>query len=973
MGSTLVNTGENPLPHLSHLTCTHRLFRHDLCGLKELTSTPAVWKALVDTLVLQGPSLAPRRRRDVLDQEKTSEEKTQARSTVCRPCDDYRIPQSTSNIWVLSFRHSTRLACVTTCLLMGRAVYVSIYEESRSDFWCEARVPIDVSAGIDHTVVGLRVPKECIPLFLDDNHPMHMRTTLNASDVRELCALIADRLILRRVAVENKHTPYRSWLDITGACGIGTKAATNHCDKGGSICAGQKWAFRLSLRKRAVGQVVFARLVSFWIRAGGRRKNRSRKGSARNDPDIGKVLTKIQMIVIVKELYHRGAVGELRAEVHDPQSSVCVQRFPVPLDVTSMLLAGRSAELTKNVGGEHDGAHLLTRYWRDALSWRLTLSIPATTETDIHSCPVTCEFIAADSATMHGIGSGSQVHLDRRNPAIETFSVAVRVAASSLGKNLGSQNAMRREAFDLILLPLWGGFEGRTAMDAVEFVLTHCQTITSFRFVVGLSAVISAVSRLALACLAAPASLSVELSSPASGLRELVESWLVYTPPGARYTSGRLTLTLTEAMPVHAYPYSGLGGTMSRATDFKLHHHSAPPPPSSDEVGDVAVLNTRISREKSSLSCNAVAEELEQAFGWTEQGMVSDVSRPPPLRTQRGSAADLVVKTRNERLIFLRKLPVPSFRESDNKQNPASLAFQEIIISVYEVFATGVDGRVKRSLTFCGRDETVRPAIEASTSVPWVGTCVGAEGGAVWRVATQGLRFQRMRDERGAVVGMKLDVSVPQRTGSSDYENITDSAYGEALNDVTPRDSVGLMSTDMVTQRPQSGATLGGAIAIGRRAHIASSIKGAEPPGFNSSKDNCRAESLKIYDGWHSITGVRLHVQCFQESRVGAPNVDDPAWRRPAARGGVFSLPRAASLQFLVCDPRNGRRSETQIPTDELYRNSSQHGGILEEHLLDAGRRPTLAREITKKLRLIFDASGGYYVTWPLPLAWVCA
>ena len=42
----------------------------------------------------------------------------------------------------------------------------------------------------------------------------------------------------------------------------------------------------------------------------------------------------------------------------------------------------------------------------------------------------------------------------------------------------------------------------------------------------------------------------------------------------------------------------------------------------------------------------------------------------------------------------------------------------------------------------------------------------------------------------------------------------------------------------------------------------------------------------------------------------------------------------------------------------------------MEARLLDAGRRPALAKSVAQQLQLVFDAAGGYTVVLPLPVEW---
>lgn len=953
---------------------TVSLFRHDLNGIKELSSSPAVWKALVDTLVLQGPHRTPQWEIDVNERKPPDR---QAESEPRGPVIECNGQKPSFDLWVLCFRHSRRLALTTTCLLRGHAAHVAMYEECRNEFWCEARVPVALAGRGVYTTVGRSVPKECIPLILDDDHPMHMRTTLNASDIRELCVFIADRLQLRSMSssVESIRRPYRGWLDVGGGCGSSIEPSTDHVQEIWPTNPGGRQAFCLSLRKRGVGQVVFARLVSFWIPVDSR--GVSLGGEACNNSDLARCMTRSRKLVIIKEISHRGALGELQVELHDPESSVRVPRFTLPRDLTHMLLTGRRAELMANSGAEHDRpvtalsesgvkTHLLTQYWRNALSWRLTMSqVAGITKNDFDTAAAAPRPITTTKLSSLGCGVGGcqHVQVDQRKPMFALPSVAVRTTPSSMEHGCNLPSSMRKEFFDLLLLPSEANLPARKTMNALEFVLTHCQAMISFRFTISISTLVKAVSGLARACLTVPASLSTERVSPASGLRKLVGEWLCFSLSGWDGALGRLTITIPGADPVHTYPYSGLCGVIS---GHVLGSDKLSTPRQRVEAGaNVApTSNTRDIQQRA--SDDVVAEKLSRSDSRAiEQRMTSDDAVPRPVQTQLASVAALAVETRNERMVFFRKITVPPLQESGGRHGPASVVSQDLMISVYEAFATGEDGRVVRSLKFCARDETVRPALEARASIPWVGSSAGVEGGAVWQIATQSLRFQRLRSERGTVIGMKLETLVPHGVGSSKRGNRSFLKGGEEAKGATcSRKSVEFAPSECKTQHKiELEGSRACITAVGNHA-LTSNFQGAQQAAL-------AAGSIKIYDDWHSVSGVRLHVQCFQQHECDTQNINGSEWQRPAGRGGVSSLPRAASLRFLVRNPRGGQQSETQISTDDIYRSSSLHGGILPDDLLNAGRRPALAREIAKKFRLVFEPDGGYHVTMPLPTVWV--
>lgn len=943
---------------------TVSLFRHDLRGIKEISSTQAVWKALVDTLVLEGTYSATVWGID--PNKKRLGRQAESKMRYYGPGIDSDTPKPSLPLRALCFRHTRRLALTTTCLLRGHTAHVAIYEESRSDFWCEARVPAALAGGAVCTTVGRSVPRECIPLILEDNHPMHMRTTLNASDIRELCTLIADRLELRPMTsfVNCIRRPYRDWLDTGVGCGNSVKPLM---DNSGEICpinAGERQALRLSLKKRGVGQIVFARLVSFWIPVDSKDANLG--GDTCKESNLSRYMARAQRLVIIKEISHRDVLGELQAEIHDPESSARIQRFTLPRDITRILLMGRTAVPMPNSEAKNEvpgtatsqtgaKAHQLTQYWRNALTWRLKMEqVSGITENDFGTDAAARRPITMTNLRSlgHEIPDCQHVRVDQSKPMFVLPSVVARVTPSLVGNTCNLPNSTGKEFFDLILLPSEKRSPGRKPMDALEVVFTHCETMSSFRFTVSVSNVVKAVSGLAHACLAVPASLSTERTLPASSLRELVGEWLCYSYSGRDGGLGRLAFTIPGSKPVYTYPYSGLcsaqPGHLLGSTNFST--------PRQRVVNGAITISSFAHDTWQGASNEPVAETLKRNGSRAiEQRRTADAV-PRPVPAQQGSVSPLAIETRNERMVFLRKLAVPPLQKSDGRS-------QELMISIYEAFATGEARRVVRSLTFCARDETVRPAFEASASIPWTGNSAGIEGGAVWQIATKGLRFQRLRDERGTAVGMKLDISMPHGVESSKPGKRCVIA-GEETKDISCyRKSVKFAPSECTQHKVVLEGSRACITAVGNRT-LASV--------FQRAQHSAQAvEASKIYDGWHSVTGVRLHVQCFQQQGCDAQSMDSSDWQRPAGRGGVSSLPQSASLRFLVCDPHGGQRSEIQISTDDLYRNSSLHGGILPENLLHGGRRMELAREMAYRLNLMFDPDGGYHLTLALPTTWI--
>lgn len=1074
--------------------------RHDLSALRELRTEPAVWRALVDTLVLYFPNEVPPRSTgahqsppaDTLHEEE--EDGLPVLAQTC-PIDKQQNEPAATNTFgsersaranetsapagdstraaTLSFRHERRLTLETSCLLMGRVVPVSVFEESRSDFWCEAVVPAALtslgSSGCP-VVTGMRVPKECIPLILDSNHPMRMQTILNASDLRELSGLIADRLKLSRVGSSQREPcSCHSWLDdaIRGENRPGNsedpaRVVTDlpSAARRDKVRTGPE--FKLSLRKRSVGQVIFARLVSFWVPAveKGEGDNVERNVSDVGDTDgrqeEGRLLAipstssgrVVQRLVVLKEFPHRGACGELRGEVHDPGAGGgAAEVFLLTPELTRMLLGDWRAELEK---GDRT-KNMSTLYWSYALTWRLRLGLVSEAHEKAGDGRgiIINTMHASRSRYTHQEDRAPHLTVDERKPL---FSLR-RIAASQefwSAEGDGSDFLEKHVAyFDMLILAPHPETGGRPKTCAhrqtapIEFVATHRQTMAVFKFRVPAKAFVKEFDAVIAACLTAPTALSSELnlSVPNDSLCDMAGKWLHYSPGDAKIGFGpALALSFPGTKVVTATSYVSLRGARYHpATRRDSHSDSARGRLHRHERGTDGIDIAR-GQQNPSLQADVYhsGEERQAASGGRHGSKGWNA---------RGKISTLRVETRNERMIFRRKLAVPRSEDVYLRRENPSFAGQRheegtrakwangrrpmvLAISVYESFTAGSTGRIERYLKFCARDETVRPTMETVTTIPWVGTCEGIEGGRMWRVVTHGIRCGCTRDEMGNRVGIRLVVSTAEILGKTDTSNSVEEQHqrqsqpvaptfsSEEASDVDGRSGTtlaavgGKLNTHNNDQPAVSGSTrtCDSQLGQGPSATKRGTMAPATVADTNGQQDDhytcteCPRSTLpdllvkegglsqrngefgvdrttKLYAGWHDITGVRLHVQCFQEGgctrqelhgNPGTGGVDElmeSGWR-PAGRGGAIDLPHTGSLRFVVCDPRSGYRTGVQVYVNDVYRNLSVDGGIVEAGLLDAGRRPALARAISQKLRLVFQEGGGYEVVLPLPASW---
>ncbi|CAM9094247.1 unnamed protein product [Laminaria digitata] len=983
---------------------------HELSALRELRNEPAVWRALADTLVVHYPTNTP--------QHMTGDGAHIA--TMDPPMGGYGGE-------VLSFCHPRRLTLESSCLYMGRLVPIKVFEECRSDFWCEAQLPPSLEFfGTTSCSVGMRIPKEFIQLLLDDDHPMRMQTMLDAFDLRELSTLIADRLKLCRVGSTTARRgvrSYRYWLD--GAIGEGDQPETTDPPTAAETATGETQEggpkpreFRLSLRKRGVGQVLFSRLVSFWVP--GDRKHRlseegsnTNGGSARDDgngnrepptisPNVAKI---VQILVSVKEIAHRGERGELRGETHDPYVGGRPGKFVLAPELTRMLQEN-SYTKTKTDGMQWKRAG---QYWRDAITWRLMATVEyRLPETGVGASGdrLSDEYVASDTSASsagrpQGEGNSSiKISVDEREPLFSLDLVSAQCEtppAAGLQNAEGKSSKVVKTLFDILLLPpreMEKYPETRRSIPAIELVATHRHTMAVFRFSVPAKTFVAEYRGVLAACLAVPAALRTELELPASAaLRDMAGRWLHYSP--ADRSDGRRA-TLTFSFPglgsVTTEPYVGLRGEGYERVDFGQQAEAK----STDSAAQWRRQSSFHVRE----NVRTVERTSPRGRPQTARGHVSE-GETTPLQAEASN--------KNERMVLRRSLAVPQLDALERRQkNPSAGEKHErgleeeettgstskvLVLSVFEVFSTGPEGRVARHLKLCARDESVRPAVETATVIPWVGTCEGVEGGELWRVITQGLGFTYILNKRGKHVGIRLQVS-PQR----DTEAPSRLCAPQLGPNKPETHSPAVSEVDAPAALAGKGGEGFASLGDSSRQHGAQTIPLAfseehtgptaclDAPQANlqkgTAKDNEPPSTVrtKIYDGWHRITGIRLHVQCLQEEPCGPFKADGMANsgnvdvrenpRCPAGRGGTVSFPRASILRFCLCDPRTGLRSEVQLSVEDALRNLSTRGGVVEARLLDAGRRPALAKAVVQQLQLIFDPTGGYRVTLLLPAGW---
>lgn len=1067
-------------------------YRHDLSALREFTSEKDVWRALVDTLIVRYPDKMAGQSKvcrprivddhqaiDVSLTKKSVPRGEQVKAIAASPSQcNSKVRSAPSSLFcdrrvvVLSFRHSRRMTLETGCLLMGCVVAVRVFEESRSDFWCEAYVPIGVTPKKKILPVGIRIPKESVSLLLDHNHPMRMQTVLDASDMRELSALIADRLKLRRIRpARGGPRSYRYWLDSAIGENNWTKTGDSiHVPSApegivnGKGQTGQN--FLLSLRKRGVGQVVFSRLVSFWVPRIGNGDSRGVTTSAHNFTDQGgkhssrKVAHIIQRIITLKEIAHRGECGELWGEVYNPEVGGTPELFVPTPQLTGMILEGRRKKSTSiNLHRQ-----VSTNHWRDSLTWRFRLvlrNFSPSMDSDGWSGGGGLPRISGTTNFSSDNQDQTKICMvmDDRRPMFCLRAVSVERESSATG-NRGHPSLMASNTiFDLLLLSNQEMKESRDQLShplVIELIATHRQTMAVFSFPIPVEAFIEEYSDIVTACLAAPTALSKELERSVSDAVSIVAGkWLKYYPGDNIDERGAIvTFSFPGTLPITAAPFVGLRGAgCTKKVGDNLYHRLTRARIISGFGVENKAGTARVWRRP---SVQVLGEKSETVGG---QSAETESRR----RSTSVSIATQPIETRNERMVFRRKLAIPRVEEigdqrkvkiserdskhSTKRKTIEQLAPEILAISVYEAFSAGHDGRVARYLKICARDETARPTTETVISVPWAGTCEGIEGGVLWQVITQYMRFQRKHDKKGRYVGLELEVSLPESfktddvsrvpgreqqgsnilgpsfdhrrgmvpEGSGQTRKYDDNPNSEMIGEEILReqarnrqqffpalgfkDNAEVVNTPLGSTRGYGGISRSNEFDSPGRQCIDETARNLPPvqtlPSPFACQDTTAADlnkgaaqldtfdfsrGRKIYDGWHRITGMRLYVQCFLEvgctieelsSTFDDNNMNDEVSRRgPTGRGGTPSSPHNSFLRFLVRDPKTGRRNKAEISVDDVRNNLSTSGGAVEAGLLRPGRRFALAKVFAQKLRLEFDAHGGYRVAIPLPTGW---
>ena len=794
--------------------------RHDLPSLCEPRDESAVWRALVDALVLyhlpdEETLTLESSETNAVGVMKITSTFANARKLPCAVLHD-RVGDvlackgstaSGSRIEILSFRHSRRLTLKTHCRLLGHKVPVAVFEESRGDFWCEARLTLDRKADI---TVGALISKKCISWFLEENHPMHMQTILDPSDLREISVFIADRLKLRRVGYARFGLGVpRNWLTAALTGGVGSNnvgiSKRNEAACGESHYTQSGGGFRLSLRKRGVGQVVFSRWVSFRVQGSGHhaRKEHHRaggiddrryhgKGSPRKNVVLSRQAFLAQRVVTVKEIAHRGERGELRVEAYDPDFGGCGEPFTLTTELTAALVAGRKEDIFSH---GHEG-YSPARYWRDALLWRFKLMFPGPgwPLTDVETLADGRNQLmpTADSVSYSSLKSAPSVNnidVDLRSPLLSLRGVSVRLEglASDRSEKFCGASLEGNAVFDVVVLGKPGIYlpdkcKEREAGAEIELVVTHLQTMSCYSFQIPASVFVEEVLDGVMACLTTPTSLSTELAQPiALDLQILARKWLSFSQDGGRGIT--VTLRFPGMESVTTSPYVALrslkssqdneAGSRNRCK-YSKHAFVA-------EGRGIAVKRGSFTPMKKCMSRDSERVEVKNASAPGSDGS-RQYQHPMNLKWKNDNVATLKPNPRNERMIFRHQLQIIALNISDKKvregqprvRNALAVSGKEnretvrveLVISVYEVFLTGQGGRVERQLRFCARDEKVRPAIETSAMVPRNGTCEVIERGDIRRLVTDGLEIRRVLDERGRCVRMQLNVISGERNAT---------------------------------------------------------------------------------------------------------------------------------------------------------------------------------------------------------------
>lgn len=1070
--------------------------RHDLSALRDLRDEKAVWRALMDTLVFKylpdkGASTSATTEQNVVDDVRAALISTPERERSCvashDPAGEVLAAAYKFHAGSLHFRHARRLTLETCCSLLGHKVPVAVFEESRGDFWCEARVTNGlVSEGQADITVGRRIPKECIPWLLEENHTMHLHTVLDAPDLRELSTLIIDRLRLYRVnSTRVRRDPGRDWLTMA-------LSSTGVADRAGTMSGPGQWSqskdeFRLSLRKRGVGQVVFSRLVSFCEEVIGRPEGSEHSCAESASISSGKK-SHVQRLVIVKE----EGCGKLRVEVHDPDSGGRGEAIILTPELTTQLLKDRNEEPVSH-GQE---ASSITRYWQNSLLWRLKLIAPGfNSPRPCNRDQLVINTASLSSSSPCPASDVSSITVDSRTPLLYLHGISVRCnkpAINEIGDSEGSLSEVNA-MFNLVVLGQLETdtediCEKRDKQANIELVATHLRTMSSYSFQIPASVFAREVSDEVMACLEAPSVISTEPVHPKPlRLHDLAGKWLSLSQHGG--CPSIVTLNFPGMEPVKTSPFVTLqASNISGGENRKFRPRKKRCPHACTKDGDASHLRRHPSPTRQCL--DQVTEDIKKNSARGPDCLWQELSQGIPILS---SSEATTTTLRNERMVFRRKLSVPTLEVPemivDKEQPPISsapaLAGEKrrgtacgdvLDVSVYEVFPTGLDGRVERYLRFCARDENLRPSVEAVALVPWAGTCEGLEGGELWEVVTEGLTIQRVRDDKGRCIRIDLNVEIQGESTPSPWKPHLDELEGSSgvdeekqvcldtareihagerndhikeINEKSAPDKLGVSPSVQRYQGDVNAPDIGanaqvraepGSLLCVYHSGDESNVPGPNRPGVQRSattqddveretivstkissvdkaekrlsssepstmtsdgqgdaqifeetglktvegEDNRRRTRLlgtKIYDEWLCITGVRLHVLCFQvETKAmsfktnstdidGPHSVDCKISQYSADRSGE-SIPRSSYLRFIACDPVNGQRTRIDVSVEELHINSSVVGGMVDEDLLLVERRPALAKALACKLSLSFEVGGGYTLILPLPKEW---
>lgn len=579
------------------------------------------------------------------------------------------------------------------------------------------------------------------------------------------------------------------------------------------------------------------------------------------------------------------------------------------------------------------------------------------------------------------------------------ISVSGEVERQRATQERGSPRFTKRHCFDLLLLPGWAPSAlCKGTIAELELVMIHRSTLTAFSCSLHASALANALLDNVYACLVTPTSLSADLEqSSSSHLREIIGRWLHYRTTYAETQQVELRIGIPGSPPVQMAPFVG----HRRGLSTEKGHTRREMREDSDKVlSNSRALDYAPRLEDPHRDClpngdasDSGRQETHDKHGdrsgggdRCERSQKGTGERPG--RRISNTTTLLQAGKRNERFVFRRIIPVP-VRELSAGDRPNEEIKEEghrrrkryqgssirypMVVCVYEAFFTSpTTGRILRELRIHAREEgmTRYRAREASTRLPWHESCAGIEGGRLCRLVQEGSSLTITRREGDSVEHVTLQVSVPSLP--SEYRRIRDD----------PQSFANVRKAQRTVDRNKLKDTHGIPTAALRgrdepmQTHTGNRGVGILLTRPTKSKESCLTE--KVYEGWHSITGMRLHVLCYQETPLSSGEDESEAGggrcrrrAQPAGRGGARALPRGATLRILLCDPQSGVRHEVRLCADKLREDSLlETGGIIDNALLDPGRRPTLAKAIVRYLRLVFDEDGQYNVILATPAEW---